>query len=194
MRECVSCYEQCEEESFVVPHCGISAHSACHKCTDMWYEQNNSNESCMVCRVGKPENNFLVTFVGIWFGCLVVVIAAYMLILHHWSLLVFDIYIYGAIIKFSPQTKLPRLFYAFCAGFMSTCLLISLCCLYDYNFATTVVYVMYHFSILCSNMYLIKLVCDLYTNQQYEVALTCLKLLVFVVSVGMFAVQIISQW
>ena len=193
MQECPSCLESFSNDEMVLPHCGESRHSACRDCTMQWY-QKQSNEPCMVCRVGKRSdklNLFLLTFL---FGVMCSFLTVLIMTLQGWFILVLKLYTYSMFYLYFKQIPTAmtskELVFVFFVGFNITlyaCILmfIYLC----YSACRNILYVIYNFVIMLVNIHSLHFACTRASTEETRKWLSIVNFVNKIASVSFFCYQ-----
>ena len=194
MQECPSCLELFKDGELVLPHCNIKEHSACRECTMQWY-QKQSNEPCMVCRVGKRSdkvNLILLTFV---FGVMCSILTVLIMAVQDWFILVLKMYTYGMFYLYFKQIPTAmtskELVFVFFVGFNITlyaCILmfIYLC----YSACRNILYVIYNFVIMLVNIHSLHFACTRGSTEETRKWLKIVNLVNKVASISFFCFRV----
>lgn len=196
MQECPSCLESFSNDEMVLPRCGESRHSACRECTMQWY-QKQSNEPCMVCRVGKRSdklNLFLLTFL---FGVMCSFLTVLIMTLQDWFILVLKLYTYSMFYLYFKQIPTAmtskELVFVFFVGFNITlyaCILmfIYLC----YSACRNILYVIYNFVIMLVNIHSLHFACTRCSTEETRLWLKIVNFVNKIASMSFFCFQVFT--
>lgn len=194
MQECPSCLESFGSDDFIVPHCNERGHSACRDCTMQWY-QKQSNETCMVCRVGKPPVNINPGFLAFGFGIVCSVLIVGIIMLHDWFVLLLKVYTYAMCyfyfkqIPCSMTTK--QLVIVFFVGFNMTLYVFIMMFIYlSYSASNFIIFTVYNFITMIVYSHALHFVCTTCSTEETRKWLSFLNLVNKIASVSFFCIQV----
>ena len=168
MQQCPSCLESFASDAFIVPHCGERGHGACRQCTRQWY-QKQSNETCMVCRVGKSPDKNDTVLLSFGFGIMCSLLSVLILVLQNWVILLLKFYTYIMCYIYFKKTAgsipVKEVFFVFFVGFnMTLYAFIFMFIFLSYSACERIVYIVHNLVKMVVNMHFVHFACSLYPN------------------------------
>lgn len=181
----------------VIPHCGNAQHSACRECTMQWY-QKQSNESCMVCRIGKRSDKVNIILLFFVFGSMCSILTVLLMVLQEWVVLLLKVHTYAMFYMYFKRNPIlmtrKELMVVFFVGFNITLYACIIMFIYlSYVLCIKIFYGIYKFVIMFANIHCVHLACTAFSIEETRLWLSIVNIVNKVASVSIFCFQVFAH-